>query len=244
MLTTADKKWLRRLRRKKHRQQERSFVAEGPRVVRDLLEAGLRPRGLWSTAPAQWPAAKSVSPRELEQLSQLQTAHEVIAVFPYLNTQAGPSHRVLILDGVQDPGNVGSLLRTADWFGFSHIWATPNTADAYNPKVVQSTMGSLARVQIHYAEAETIAAELADRPWYVAHLEGAALPAVEQLPPRLALVMGSEAHGPRESWRQAGTPLALPRRSGTAIDSLNVAVAGGIFMHHLSGGAAAAAASP
>lgn len=238
MLTTADKKWLRQLRRKKYRAEQRCFVAEGPRVVRDLIAAGLKPQGLWTTVPAHWPAAKSVSSRELSQLSQLPSAHEVVAVFPYMEPAPRPLHRALVLDGVQDPGNVGTLIRTADWFGFSHIWATPQTADVYNAKVVQSTMGSLARVAIRYAEAWAIEEALGELPWYVAHLEGAPLPAPASLPDKLVLVLGSEAHGPRAAWQESGRTLALPRRGAEGIDSLNVAVAAGIFMHHLSGGAA------
>ena len=157
MLTRAEIKWLRGLTRKRQRDAEGLFIAEGPKVVGDLL-ALLPCRLLLATADflqskAQWPAAevRELSASELSRVSLLQAPQQVVAVFekPAPTPWQPAEELALALDGVQDPGNVGTIVRLADWFGIHNILCSPTTADAFAPKVVQATMGALTRVKIH-----------------------------------------------------------------------------------------------
>lgn len=235
MLAKADKKLLRSLSRKKNRLQERLFLAEGPKVIADLLAAGLQPQSIWSTDPENWPQAKSISGAELQQVSQLKTAHEVIAIFPFLREQGPLSYRVLVLDKINDPGNLGTLVRTADWFGFHTVWCMPGTADIYNGKTVQSTMGSLARVQVLSGSLQELRDKLSDYQFYLADMSGTPLhqcrPQADQ---KIAFVLGSESHGPVSDWAGLAEPVTIQAPVPTQLDSLNVAVAGALGMYQLS----------
>lgn len=155
---------------KKYRDELGCFVAEGPKVVGELLP--LFPcRQLFATfrywealPPAQRDRLSAhfteITEKELERLSLLRSPHEALALFdlPSSDTAAEELIRYpqqelcLALDGVQDPGNVGTILRLADWFGIGHIFASPATADVFSPKVVQATMGAVGRVKVHYVE--------------------------------------------------------------------------------------------
>ena len=157
MLTRAETKWLHGLTRKRQRDAKGLFIAEGPKVVGDLL-ALLPCRLLLATADflqskAQWPAAevRELSASELARVSLLQAPQQVVAVFekPTPVPWQPTDELALALDGVQDPGNVGTIIRLADWFGIHNILCSPTTADAFAPKVVQATMGALTRVKIH-----------------------------------------------------------------------------------------------
>lgn len=235
MLAKADKKLLRSLSRKKYRLEQRLFLAEGPKVVADLLAAGLEPQSIWSTHPGNWPQAKSISAAELQQVSQLKTAHEVIATFPFLREQGPLSSQVLVLDKINDPGNLGTLLRTADWFGFHTVWCMPGTADIYNSKTVQSTMGSLARVQILSGSLSALREKLRGYQFYLADMAGTPLHQCRpQAHENIAFVLGSESHGPVSDWGGLAEPLTIPAPGPTQLDSLNVAVAGALGMYQLS----------
>lgn len=233
MLSTADKKYVRKLRQKKYRHQAQMFLAEGPKVVKDLLESGLPAQQIFALQPEQWPRAQAVNEKELGQISQLRTPNEVVAVFPFL--EAGPEwgKRVLILDKINDPGNLGTLLRTADWFGFRTVICINGTADVYNAKTVQSSMGSLGRVAVHYLDQEKCWSALSQYQVLRADMTGTA---PDEIAPTdsLALIMGSESHGPSQFWQKKSTAISIAPAEGSAIDSLNVAVAGGILMHRLA----------
>ena len=162
-------KWVHSLEMKKNRKREQLFVAEGPKVVGDIL-AHYRPRAVFATS--EWEGRSSVpsyaevetvSDDELRRLSFLQHPQQVLAVFE-MGEQGTPSlngdRLTLVLDGVQDPGNLGTIIRIADWFGIDNIICSPETADAYNPKVVQATMGSLARVNVSYTPLRPFRASL------------------------------------------------------------------------------------
>lgn len=236
MISTADKKLLRKLQRKKYRWQERLFTAEGPKVVSDLLDSGLKPFRLWAIHPESWPAARACTVDDLQSVSQLSTAHEVIAVFPFPERVPDYKSSCLILDGISDPGNLGTLLRTAHWFGFRQIFATHGTADVYNWKTVQSTMGSLGKVNVHYCDTEELINKLmATHQWLVADMEGEAPETIRSNGEALALVLGSESHGPAEEWQKLGHGVSISARDPLPPDSLNVAAAGAILMHHFAG---------
>ncbi|MCI6829645.1 MAG: RNA methyltransferase [Prevotella sp.] len=229
-------KWVHSLEMKKNRKREQLFVAEGPKVVGDLL-AHYRPRAVFATS--EWEGRSSVpsyaevetvSDDELRRLSFLQHPQQVLAVFE-MGEQGTPSlnadRLTLVLDGVQDPGNLGTIIRIADWFGIDNIICSPETADAYNPKVVQATMGSLARVNVSYTPLLPFLSSLPHGlPVYGTLLDGHDIYG-STLSGGGIIIMGNEGNGISEEVRTHVThPLLIPNfRQGDGAESLNVAVA-------------------
>ena len=230
-------KWVHSLEMKKNRKREHLFVAEGPKVVGDLL-AHYRPRAVFATAEWNGRASlpsyvtpETVSDDELRRLSFLQHPQQVIAVLEMdddVSISVSPERLSLVLDGVQDPGNLGTIIRIADWFGIDNIVCSPDTADAYNPKVVQATMGSLARVNVSYTPLLPFLTSLpADMPIYGTLLDGSDIYASE-LSSRGIIIMGNEGNGISQEVRAlVSKPLLIPnfRQGGDCAESLNVAVA-------------------
>ena len=176
MLSKNKIKYIRSLELKKKRKEEQVFVAEGHKLVGDLL--GYFPCKLL-IATSNWlkinhPVTANeiieVTQEELSRASLQKTPQEVLAVFvqPFydLNPEVIKSSLCLALDDVQDPGNLGTIIRLADWFGIEHIFCSAGTADVYNPKTVQATMGALARVKVHYCSLPQLIESLADIPVY------------------------------------------------------------------------------
>ena len=165
-LSKAQIKWVRSLQQKKTRDELGLFVAEGHKSVNELQKA-------FELVLLVTP--ENATQTEIEQMSSLRTPHGVIGVFrkrtPTLSTTE-KQELTLALDGVQDPGNLGTIIRTCDWFGIKHIYCSLDTADCYNPKVVQATMGALARVEIHYVDLQQHLSQLQNTPIYGTLLEG------------------------------------------------------------------------
>ena len=251
MLSKATIKRIRALEQKKFRRQTGLFVAEGPKVVGDLL-ATMAACEFFATA--EWlkknqrlvkensamTGEKSVatiteiSDEELRRLSFLQHPQQVLATFKIPASPPTPLQvergglLALALDGIQDPGNLGTIIRIADWFGIETVFCSPDTADAYAPKVVQATMGSLARVKIVYQDLATLIDALpTDFPVYGTLLDGRDIYA-ETLTPHGLIVMGNEGNGISPEIAQKITRRLLipnyPADRPTA-DSLNVAIA-------------------
>ncbi len=232
---------------KKNRDCRKQFVAEGPKVVGELLRTlpciYIAATETWLAEHASeitlngTPVCDEVSESELCKASFLQTPQQVIAIFekpaecPFDSTLAALDI-CLALDGVQDPGNVGTILRLADWFGISHIICSPDTADVYSPKVVQATMGALGRIQVHKAELPALLSALpADIPIYGTFLNGKPL-YQESLSPNGIIIMGNEGQGIRPATeslirRRLFIP-SWPEGRPTS-ESLNVAIATAII---------------
>lgn len=252
MISRNTIKLVRSLARKKHRDACGLFVAEGVKTVGDLLPlrtlrmafvtetglAELRERGLESLL---WAAEVTlVKPSEMERLSFLETPPEVLAVFakPSFDETFETLSKVvanelcLALDGVQDPGNVGTIVRLADWFGVEHIFASQDTADVYGPKVVQASMGSIGRVQVHYLDLPDFVTTLPKETLvYGTFLDGPSI-YVQNLEPRGLLVMGNEGKGISvEVAAKVNRKLFIPSfpASRPTGESLNVAVATAIL---------------
>ncbi|GAO29587.1 TrmH family RNA methyltransferase [Geofilum rubicundum] len=187
MLSKNQKKLIAAMAQKKQRDSQLLFLAEGPKTVTDLLEAGLQPTLIahtenWSL-PSSW-SSKSleripVTQKELDSASHLKTPQQVLALFKQpqysFNNNAIYNELTLVLDGIQDPGNMGTIIRLADWFGISHMVCSMDTVDVYNPKVVQATMGAIARIQVHYTQLPAFFRqyrEKCDNPIYGTYLEG------------------------------------------------------------------------
>lgn len=234
MLSKNQIKWVHSLELKKNRKKEGLFVAEGPKVVGDLQRAGYVARALFSTT--ERPNAQLITDDELRKLSFLQHPQEVLAVFeipktsqfsiPNCEATTLNSSLSLALDGVQDPGNLGTIIRIADWFGISTIYFSEDTADCYNPKVVQATMGSLAHVHIVYTNLEALL-QSAHCPIYGTLLDGQNI-YQQELSNEGIIVMGNEGNGISPAIRQLIThKLLIPNYnpSSETAESLNVAIA-------------------
>ena len=212
MISKSKIKFIHSLEQKKFRKESKMFVAEGHKLVEDLLPAF---ECTYLTALTKWlethedtvetlrrngVEVQATTPEELQKTSLLKHPQDVIALFCQREEHAtpanvAPSQLCLALDGVQDPGNVGTIIRLADWFGIEHIFCSPDTADIYNPKTVQATMGALARVHVHYLPLAASLAELPPQtPVYGTFLEGKDLYA-QPLSQTGVIIMGNEGNG-------------------------------------------------
>lgn len=230
MLSKNQLRQVKLLEQKKHRQQSGLFVAEGPKVVGDLLRCGFKPQTVFATAAYENPFGIDcieVTPDELRKLSFLQHPQYVLATFcmPKTSEVTEPRGLCLALDGVQDPGNLGTIIRIADWFGIDTIYCSQDTADAWNPKVVQATMGSIARVNIIYTKLTDLLGQTS-LPVYGTLLDGEDLYS-KNLAEEGIIVMGNEGNGISEEVRKLVTEkLFIPcYRKGDTAESLNVAIA-------------------
>ena len=218
-------------------------MAEGPKVVGDLLRR-YQPVAVYATE--EWITSTGsvtvrqqvteITDEELRRISFLQHPQQVLALFPIPDSTTAPanskflilnSQLSLALDGVQDPGNLGTIIRIADWFGIDTIYCSEDTADAYNPKVVQATMGSIARVNIIYTDLVALLDSLPPSfPIYGTLLDGEDI-YQQSLSPEGIIVMGNEGNGISEPIRQkVNHRLLIPRfREGDTAESLNVAIA-------------------
>ncbi len=236
MITKKQIKYIRSLEQKKNREKEGVFVAEGPKVVGDLLK-GLQPEIIFATPEwhIQHPSVGQISEvggDELRKISFLQHPQQVLAVFrlPTPPATVIDKRLYLALDNIQDPGNLGTIIRIADWFGIDTIFCSTDTADAYNPKVVQATMGSIARVQMVYTDLELFLGSLpAGFPVYGTLLDGKNIYR-EELSTHGIIVMGNEGNGISGKIREKITNrLFIPDfHQGETADSLNVAIAAAI----------------
>lgn len=237
MLSKNKQKLLRQLASKKHRDELGLFIAEGPKVVGDLLghldcHLVFATRSWLDANRVEADEVIEVTQEELERISLLKTPRDVLAVFRHpadKDALQAPAHELtLALDGVQDPGNLGTIIRIADWFGINHIFCSPDTADAFSPKTVMATMGAIARVQVHYLPlSELFAACGAEVPVYGTFLDGTNI--YEQpLSSNGVVVMGNEGNGISPAVaecinRRLFIPSFPPERPTS--ESLNVAIA-------------------
>lgn len=239
MISKTKIKLIHSLALKKNRMAQHAFVAEGPKVVGSLLAEGYLPLFLAATEHCALSSSHGehivVSPDELKKISFLQHPQEILGVFhmPGQDTEQRQfipplPELSLALDGVQDPGNLGTIIRIADWFGIQHIFCSPDTADAYNPKVIQATMGSIARVKFHYTSLPEFLASIPEEyPIYGTLLDGDDL-YQQPLTGKGILVMGNEGNGISPQVRPfINRRLYIPNYSKgtTTAESLNVAVA-------------------
>lgn len=230
-------KYIRSLEQKKVRKEEQVFLAEGPKLVEELL-GHFRCRLLAATA--SWLKSHSevdadeiteVTPDELSRASLLKTPQQVLAIFEQpqydLNPDSIRANLCLALDDVQDPGNLGTIIRLADWFGIEHIICSSNTVDVYNPKTVQATMGGIARVKVHYTSLPDFIRSLGDVPVFGTFLEGDNM-YDQQLAGNGLIVMGNEGNGiGKEVESLINRKLYIPNypQERQTSESLNVAIA-------------------
>lgn len=227
-LSKSQIKWVRSLQQKKNRDAEGVFVAEGKKCVEEL-------RSAFELVLLVTP--DNATEVEIAQMSNLRTPQGVIGVFRRRGDEARGKELVVALDGVQDPGNLGTIIRTCDWFGVHDIYCSKDTADCYNPKVVQATMGALARVRVHYLDLEPWLQEVqaAGLPLYGTLLEGRNMYEAGAIADkgRGVIIMGNEGNGISPMIRELIThPIRIPSYPADAetSESLNVGIATAIVL--------------
>jgi RNA methyltransferase, TrmH family len=234
MLTLAQRQALLDLRLKKHREARGLFVIEGTKVVTELLQAKFPFEAIYATSAWSGPRTHELSSGEMAGISHFPTPSPVLAVGRLRRTplSSGALDRglTLALDGVQDPGNVGTLLRIADWFGLDRVVLSPDCADLFSQKTINASMGSFARIAVHRADLPAALAE-ARSPVFGCDLAGES---VHALPPcrDAVIVIGSEGRGLSEAIkRRIKHFITIPRYGGA--QSLNAAVAAAIVCDNL-----------
>ncbi len=234
MLSKNQVRFIKSLRRKKTRKSEGLFLAEGKKLVLDLLNSDLQLDTVFCLPEfdCSFPEkTQHINERELHSISSLTTPNQVLAVFripdekPVLKTGMA-----VALDDINDPGNLGTIIRLCDWFDIPQIICSQNTVDCYNPKVVQSSMGSLARVQINYLDLKQHL-KTESRPVYGTFMTGESLYKTS-FDQDCILVMGNEANGISPEIRAClSKELSIPQfGSQSKTESLNVAMATAIFL--------------
>ncbi|WP_439481703.1 TrmH family RNA methyltransferase [Cyclobacterium plantarum] len=243
MLSKNTVKFIKSLQQKKFRKQEKAFFVEGAKNVTELLLSDFTITHLFFTEKylsdqqdlidrSKGEKIKS-SPKELKSLGIFSSNEQALAVAsikPNTSLEIRPGELVLALDDIRDPGNLGTIIRIADWYGIKKILLSPETADVYNPKVLHASMGSFSRLAFEYVDLNS---KLRDSsvPIYGAFLEGISIHDFEGVPEGI-LLMGNESHGIREDLKNLVTQkLTIPGFG--AAESLNVAVATAVLCDNL-----------
>lgn len=233
LVSKSQTKLITSLNQKKYRDQTGFFVAEGPKVIAELLNEGLKLLWLFSTDIAQIKKENHfhITEAELRKISFLKTANTSLAVFEIPKLEPlEKSGLIVALDALRDPGNLGTIIRLCDWFGVQDLVCSLDTADCFNPKVVQATMGSLARVQVHYLSLSEYFSNT-ESPIYGGFMDGENIYS-QVLPKDGIIVLGNEANGISDEILQKIThKITIPRFGKVQkTESLNVATATAILL--------------
>ncbi|MGC6432314.1 MAG: TrmH family RNA methyltransferase [Jejuia sp.] len=233
MLSKNEIKYINRLGSKKYRLKENCFVVEGIKTINELLQSNLVLQHLYTTESFNIDAKDEtiISESDLRRISFLKNPNKALAVFQIPNKEiVEENNLILALDEVRDPGNLGTIIRLCDWFGIKHLVCSKQTVDCYNPKVLQATMGSIARVKVSYLDLKSFL-ENTNLPVFGAFMDGDNVYKY-QLPEKGVLVMGNEANGiSDEISRIIDARISIPRFGDLqATESLNVATATAILL--------------
>ncbi len=239
MLTKAQNKYIRSLTQQKYRKEHNVFIAEGDKICAEWLESDAKVQMVVATEDwvdtharliAKHPEATlhTVKEHELEAVSSLQTPNKSLLVvhMPEKGKSLPANEWCIALDGIQDPGNMGTIIRIADWFGIPHVVCSPDCVDVYNPKVVQAAMGGHLRIKLHETDLESFVQQ-AKVPVLAAVLEGESV--YEHKKEGAAVILiGNESKGVRPSViEKASHKITIPRLGGA--ESLNAGVSAGIL---------------
>jgi len=237
MITKNQIKYIRGLSLKKNRMKEQCFIVEGEKSLSELLDSSFETVELF--ALKDWinehkevsKKAQEVNSKELERISNLTSPNRVLAVVK-MKKQEVIRHKlgvILVLDDINDPGNLGTIIRMCDWFGVKQIVCSENTVDIYNPKVVQATMGSLFRVNVLYVNLVKYLSKV-NAPIYGSYMKGENIKNTNS-ERNSHLVMGNEANGISQEVSKFITDRVAIKNIGGTTESLNVAVATSILLH-------------
>jgi TrmH family RNA methyltransferase len=232
LISKSEIKSITQLQQKKYRDSRNLFIAEGPKVIKELLAEGLKLNALFSTEISEGTQVnyRQITPQELKKISNLKTANTSVAVFEKTTSQIFEDKGLVVaLDAVRDPGNLGTIIRLCDWFGVKQLLCSMDTADCYNPKVIQATMGSIARVAVQYVSlSETL--QKTSLPIFGAFMDGKDVYS-RTLPQEGILVMGNEANGVSvEISTMISEKISIPQFGKATTESLNVATATAILL--------------
>jgi TrmH family RNA methyltransferase len=244
MLSKSNISLLQSLQHKKFRREHGLFLVEGYKSVTEFANSAYQIEAVYHTAAiapkmlnlSQKMNSVEISSAVIEKISALKTPADVIAVvkipqWPVLNSTSLNKKFSIVLDVIQDPGNMGTIIRTADWFGIENIICSEDCVEVYNPKVVQATMGSLSRMNVHYVDLPSVLADT-KLPIYGALLDGENIYSTDFGTEGL-IVMGNEGNGLSDKVKQLVTKAITIPRGGEA-ESLNVAIATAIFCSEIS----------
>ena len=236
MISKNQIKFIKSLSLKKNRVKAQLFIAEGEKIVNELLNSNFEIENIYATKQfsainrCQKSDITLITNDELFRISNLTSPNNVLAIVKISQKESEKSCGIkLVLDDVNDPGNLGTIIRMCDWFGVTQIICSKSTVDCYNPKVVQSAMGSLFRLDIKYLDLTTYFAEI-DTPIYGAYMNCVDVKE-QELPKVLHLIMGNEANGISESISKYITNKVSVKNIGKNAESLNVAIASSILLH-------------
>jgi TrmH family RNA methyltransferase len=244
MLLKSQVKYIQSLGQKKFRDEEGAFVAEGPKIVNEILKE-LNTELIEIFALKEWISnhqqlLQRYEPRriteipshQLQRLSTLSTPNQVLAIFrkPKPVKHSMQQKISLVLENIQDPGNLGTIIRIADWFGLAEIFCSEGSADAYNSKTIQASMGSISRVQVHYHDLAKFFQENPSIEKFATLPEGPSMFDVK--PPREAIILiGNESQGISDGLLHfCRSRITIPRKGHA--ESLNAAIAAGIILSH------------
>jgi TrmH family RNA methyltransferase len=237
MVVKSELKLIKSLHQKKYRNEHGLFLVEGKKAVLEIYGSSLKVHKIFVVQdqfhPSLGDASVVVSDRELRQMSALKNPNGVIGVFHI------PKPRpidfkgwTVALDDVQDPGNLGTIIRLCDWFGIADLLCSIGTVDCYNPKVLQATMGSIARVHLHYGALEELLPK-EGTPIFGAFMDGDTIYG-QKLPQRGVLVLGNEGKGISAAMDLlCHKRLAIPQYGHQSTESLNVATAAAILLSEI-----------
>ncbi len=234
-MTKSEMQLIKSLGDKRARTETGLFLAEGEKLIGELRHSSLNVRKIYSLEGVfEGEGVEWVAPREMERISQLKSANNSVALVDIprhtLEVEALRGRLTLVLDGVQNPGNLGTIIRLADWFGIENVICSPTSADCFNPKVVQATMGAILRVRVHYTPLPELLSQAKglNIPIYGTLLEGENIYQSDELGREGIVVMGNEGQGiSPEVLPLISRSLFIPPfpadRSGS--ESLNVSIA-------------------
>lgn len=249
MLSKNKIKYINSLYINKFRIQHNAFVVEGTKLLDELLKSNFHIVEMFVTE--HWLQANAqllerhpfsvIDPNAMSQISKLSTPPGALAIVSIPKINYSPEHLKiglsLAVDGINDPGNLGTIIRTADWFGVQHIYCSPDTVDAFHPKVVQATMGSIFRVQVVEYDLSSLLVKANEQnvPVYGAVLNGESLYNIRGSVEAALLVIGSESHGIRSNLlphisRKISIPYYATETSFSKPESLNASIATAIIL--------------
>ena len=236
MLSSNQRKLILQLEKKKYRLANKLFVAEGKKVVNELINSDWSFKNLFSIEENFHPGSELLTSDEMKKISNFKTPSQALGIFFLPDSQEIISEPITIgVDGINDPGNLGTIIRLCDWFGLSELICSMNSVDCFNAKVIQASMGSISRVKCHYVDDLGTTLSSMQKPIYGATLSGDSIYST-QLPNKASYVFGSESHGiSKPLLSQLDGELSIPqfREGDNKAESLNVANASAIFLSEL-----------
>jgi len=235
MVVKSQIKLIKSLHQKKYRKEHGLFLIEGKKGINEALANGLEPYLLCSNISEMKTtfAYEKVSKLELEQMSALKNPNGYVGIFKIPKTKSLDfSNWILVLDGVQDPGNLGTIIRLCDWFGISQILCSKDTVDCFSPKVVQASMGSITRVLVYYEDLEAVLSSC-KKEIYGTFMEGNAISKIDFSIPGI-IVLGNEGQGiSKDISNLVSKKISIPSFGNSEAESLNVASAAAVLMYEM-----------